>query len=64
MENLLLKYQNQITEIVAFAKRTNYNIDNGVDELVRLWLNDSLRVHNILMENKSETIRMVKYYLK
>lgn len=63
MENLLLKYQNQITEIVAFAKRTNYNIDNGVDELVRLWLNDSLRVHNILMENKSETIRMVKSYL-
>lgn len=64
MENLLLKYQDQITEIVVFAKRTNYNIDNGVDELVRLWLNDSLRVHNILMENKSETIRMVKFCLK
>lgn len=64
MENLLLKYQDQITEIVVFAKRTNYNIDNGVDELVRLWLNDSLRVHNILMENKSETIRMIKFCLK
>ena len=38
----LIRFENEIKQIVLFAKRINFDVENGnVKELIRLWLNDS-----------------------
>ena len=48
MEAQLEMYQDQIQEIAMFAKRINYNIDNGIKELVRLWIIDGQKIMNFV----------------
>jgi len=46
MTNKLEQYETQIQEIALFAKRINYNIENGIDELMKLWLQDGFYKNN------------------
>lgn len=42
IEERLLRFESEIQQIVLFAKRISFDVENGdVTELIRLWLNDS-----------------------
>jgi hypothetical protein len=56
-------YADQIQEIAMFAKRINYNIDNGVKELVRLWIVDGQKTMNFIQDNKKEVQTVLKQFL-
>jgi len=60
----LAQYENQIQEIALFAKRINYNIENGIDELMKLWFQDGLKFQNFVKDNKQDFIRTTKQFLK
>ena len=60
----LSQYETQIQEIALFAKRINYNIDNGIDELMKLWLQDGLKFQNFVQDNKKEFTTVTKQFLK
>jgi dihydroorotase len=60
----LAQYETQIQEIALFAKRINYNIENGIDELMKLWLQDGLKFQNFVQDNKKEFISVTKQFLK
>jgi hypothetical protein len=64
MENQLAQYENQINEIANFAKKINYNIENGIDELMRLWFKDGIKFQNFVDNNKEDFIRTTKQFLK
>ena len=51
-------------EIAKFAKRINYNIENGITELTRLWLLDGQKFRNFVEDNKEDFIRTTKQFLK
>jgi len=57
-------YADQIQEIAMFAKRINYNIDNGVKELVRLWIVDGQKTMNFIQDNKKEVQTVLKQFIK
>ena len=59
----LSQYETQIQEIALFAKRINYNIDNGIDELMKLWLQDGLKFQNFVQDNKEEFTTVTKQFL-
>lgn len=63
MEAQLEMYQDQIQEIAMFAKRINYNIDNGIKELVRLWIVDGQKTMNFINDNKKEVQIILKQFL-
>ena len=63
MEAQLEMYQDQIQEIAMFAKRINYNIDNGIKELVRLWIIDGQKTMNFVNDNKKEVQIVLKQFL-
>lgn len=63
MTNQLAQYENQIQEIALFAKRINYNIENGIDELMKLWLQDGQKFQNFVEDNKEDFIRTTKQFL-
>ena len=63
MKTQLEMYQDQIQEIAMFAKRINYNIDNGVKELVRLWIVDGQKTMNFVNDNKKEVQIVLKQFL-
>ena len=63
MEAQLEMYQDQIQEIAMFAKRINYNIDNGIKELVRLWIIDGQKIMNFVNDNKKEVQIVLKQFL-
>ena len=63
MSNQLAQYENQIQEIALFAKRINYNIENGIDELMKLWLQDGLKFRNFIEDNKDDFIRTTQQFL-
>ena len=63
MRNQLAQYENQIQEIELFAKRINYNIENGIDELMKLWLQDGQKFQNFVEDNKEDFIRTTKQFL-
>jgi hypothetical protein len=50
-------------EIAKFAKRINYNIENGITELTRLWLLDGQKFRNFVEDNKEDFIRTTKQFL-
>jgi dihydroorotase len=58
----LAQYETQIQEIALFAKRINYNIDNGIEQLMKLWLQDGLKFQNFVEDNKEEFIRTTKQF--
>jgi hypothetical protein len=60
----LSQYETQIQELALFAKRINYNIENGIDELMKLWLQDGLKFQNFVQDNKKEFITVTKQFLK
>ena len=63
MTNQLAQYENQIQEIALFAKRINYNIENGIDELMKLWLQNGQKFQNFVEDNKEDFIRTTKQFL-
>lgn len=63
MDNLT-KYEHEIKEITLFAKKINYNIDNGIDELMKLWLQDGLKFQNFVKENKQNFINTTKLFVQ
>lgn len=63
MTNQLAQYENQIQEIALFAKRINYNIENGIDELMKLWLQDGQKFKNFVEDNKEDFIRTTQQFL-
>lgn len=64
MKNQLAQYETQIKEISLFAKRINYNIENGIEELMKLWFQDGLKFQNFVKDNKEDFIRTTKQFLK
>lgn len=63
MTTQLSQYETQIQEVAKFAKRINYNIENGIDELMKLWLQDGLKFQNFVEDNKEDFIRTTKQFL-
>jgi len=63
METQLAQFETQILEIAAFAKRINYNIENGIEELMRLWIREGLKFQNFVEDNKEDFIRTTKQFL-
>lgn len=63
MTTQLSQYETQIQEIAKFAKRINYNIDNGINELIKLWLQDGLKFQNFVEDNKEDFIRTTQQFL-
>lgn len=61
--DLLLKYNSEIMEIAMFAKRINYNIENGIEELTRLWLQDGLKFQMFVEDNKQEFMCVTKQFI-
>lgn len=58
-------FQNEINSIALFAKRINFDVENGdFSELVRLWLLDGQKFMNAVQDNKDQAISIVKFYLK
>lgn len=62
MTNQLAQYETQIQEIALFSKRINYNIENGIEELMKLWMQDSLKFRNFVEDNKEDFIRTTKQF--
>jgi len=60
---MVAQYETQIKEIASFAKRINYNIEKGIDELIKLWLQDGLKFQNFVEDNKDDFIRTTKQFL-
>ena len=59
----LTNYTEQLEPVALFAKRINYNIDNGVEKLMQLWIADCKQTWNFIDDNKTEIIRQVKNQL-
>ena len=59
----LLNYKTEISEIVLFAKRINYNIENGIEGLMLLWLQDGLKFQQFVKDNKADFIRTTKTFI-
>ncbi len=64
MEVILKPYETQINEIVRFAKRINYDISKGADELMKLWLEDGRKFQVFVEDNKEDFIRTTKQFIK
>lgn len=60
----LTQYADQIQEMAMFAKRINYNIENGIEGLAKLWIQDGLKFQNFVEDNKSDFIRTTKKFIK
>jgi hypothetical protein len=63
MTTQLAQYETQIQEIALFAKRINYNIENGIGELMKLWIQEGLKFQNFVEDNKEDFIRTTKQFL-
>jgi hypothetical protein len=64
MTTQIENYSNEIQSMVLFAKRINYDMNKGIDELARLWINDCQKTWSILESNKDEAKRIVKQLAK
>ena len=63
IEAQLLRFESEIQQIVLFAKRIKFDVDNGdIKELIRLWLNDSKEFYH--EDNKEFIISAMKSMLK
>ena len=59
---LLNRYKSEINSIALFAKRINYNLNEDITELVRLWINDTKQIYSD--ENKEQVLNILKSILK
>jgi hypothetical protein len=64
MRTELEQYKTQINEIAKFSKRINYNIENGIDELIKLWFQDGKKFQDFVKNNEQDFIRTTKQFLK
>ena len=62
MENLT-QYTNEINELVALAKRINYNIENGIEGLMQIWINEGRKFQEFVQDNKKEFIIVTKQFI-
>jgi hypothetical protein len=60
----LTQYADQIQEMAMFAKRINYNIENGIEGLAKLWIQDGLKFQHFVQDNKADFIRTTKQFLR
>jgi hypothetical protein len=50
-----------LNSIVLFAKRINYDLDNGsIDELAKLWYEDLQKLYKAIDDNRDEFIKTLK----
>lgn len=61
-QELLNRYESEIKSIALFAKRINYNLNEDITELVRLWINDTKKIYSD--ENKEQVLSILKSILK
>ena len=63
IEEQLLRFKSKMQQIVLFAKRINFDVENGdVTELIRLWLNDSKAFYDA--DNQEFILSVMKSMLK
>ena len=63
IEDQLLRFENEMHQIVLFAKRINFDVETGdVTELIRLWLNDSKAFYDA--DNQEFILSVMKSMLK
>ena len=63
IEAQLLRFESEMHQIVLFAKRINFDVENGdVTELIRLWLNDSKAFYDA--DNQEFILSVMKSMLK
>lgn len=62
MENLT-QYTNEINELVALAKRINYNMENGIEGLMQIWINEGRKFQEFVQDNKKEFIIVTKQFI-
>jgi hypothetical protein len=60
----LTQYADQIQEMAMFAKRINYNIENGIEGLAKLWIQDGLKFQHFVEDNKADFITTTKKFLR
>jgi len=63
MTNQLTKYETEIKEIAALAKKLNYNIDGDLKPLLKIWLKEGLKFQNFVEDRKEYFIRTTKQFL-
>ena len=63
MKTQLLQFETQIQEVAKFAKRINYNIEDGIDGLMKLWIQDGLKFQRFVEDNKEDFIETTKQFL-
>jgi hypothetical protein len=57
----MTKFKEQINQVALFAKRINFDIENGcMLELMRLWLADNKKMYDAIEDNKDEAKRIIK----
>jgi hypothetical protein len=62
MENLT-QYENEINELFALAKRINYNMENGIEGLMQIWINEGRKFQEFVQDNKKEFIIVTKQFI-
>ena len=62
MENLT-QYTNEVNELVALAKRINYNMENGIEGLMQIWINEGRKFQEFVQDNKKEFIIVTKQFI-
>lgn len=62
MENLT-QYTKEINELVALAKRINYNMENGIEGLMQIWINEGRKFQEFVQDNKKEFIIVTKQFI-
>lgn len=55
--------QDLINEIALFAKRINYNMEKGINGLMKLWFEDGRKRMVFIEDNKQDFIRTTKQFL-
>jgi hypothetical protein len=59
----LTQYTNEINELVALAKRINYNMENGIEDLMQIWINEGRKFQEFVQDNKKEFIIVTKQFI-
>jgi hypothetical protein len=56
----LNSFTNEINSVALFAKRINYNLDNGIDVLMQLWIADCKKTNEFLDSQKEAVVKTIK----
>ena len=63
MKATLENYTNEINELVALAKRINYNMENGIEGLMQIWINEGRKFQEFVQDNKNEFLIVTKQFI-